>query len=343
MKKIILSAAAVIACSLGWAQYNSPWVYNISNASSGGYVGIGTKSTTTMTNTPVPAFNLHLHGTTGYSGPSNGGLGGPIYGVTTRIGLTNTTTQMGEFDGLVMRLSENHFTIQNQETYGNITLAVSGISFGLQPANGGRAFVGSSSINGTTFGQFNCVSSTDNGLFIRTMANGKYGLSIQSNAATDNAIQVIGTSFGTFPTFAVKANGATEIHTTSVTNSDNIFLVRNVALNKKLLQLSNDGVLKAREIYVDALWSDYVFEPNYNLLPLEEVQTYINENGHLPNVPTTAEMEKSGNNLAATDAKLLEKIEELTLYLLQQQEQLKLQNEQLLLMHQELETLKKGN
>jgi hypothetical protein len=65
-------------------------------------------------------------------------------------------------------------------------------------------------------------------------------------------------------------------------------------------------------------WADYVFAPGYHLTPLNEVSHFIRENHHLPNIPAASEVVKNGVNLAAMDAKLLEKIEELTLYLIAQ-------------------------
>ncbi|TDB67830.1 autotransporter outer membrane beta-barrel domain-containing protein [Arundinibacter roseus] len=64
-------------------------------------------------------------------------------------------------------------------------------------------------------------------------------------------------------------------------------------------------------------WSDYVFNTNYKLMDLNEVKNYIEENKHLPDVPSAKEMVKQGNDLHRTDALLLRKIEELTLYLLE--------------------------
>jgi len=63
-------------------------------------------------------------------------------------------------------------------------------------------------------------------------------------------------------------------------------------------------------------WSDYVFANNYKLLPLTEVEEYINANSHLPGVPSAEEVVNDGINVAKMDAKLLEKIEELTLYII---------------------------
>ena len=64
-------------------------------------------------------------------------------------------------------------------------------------------------------------------------------------------------------------------------------------------------------------WADYVFNKDYKKLTLTEVEKYINTNKHLPNIPSAAEMAIEGNDLHKTDVKLLEKIEELTLYMIE--------------------------
>jgi hypothetical protein len=76
-------------------------------------------------------------------------------------------------------------------------------------------------------------------------------------------------------------------------------------------------------------WADYVFKTDYNLIPLSEVETFITKNGHLPNVPSAEEVVESGIDVAKMDAKLLEKIEELTLYILQQEKRISLLESQI--------------
>lgn len=68
-------------------------------------------------------------------------------------------------------------------------------------------------------------------------------------------------------------------------------------------------------------WADFVFDKNYKLPSLESVAAFIKENNHLPGIPTAAEVEKNGIDLGATQAKLLEKIEQLTLYTIELQKQ----------------------
>lgn len=93
-----------------------------------------------------------------------------------------------------------------------------------------------------------------------------------------------------------------------------------------------DGI-RTEKVKVDVAtangWADYVFDKSYKLKTLEEVEKHIEEKGHLPNIPSTDEVMKNGLNLGEMDAKLLEKIEELTLYSIEQNKQLKTQSEEI--------------
>lgn len=71
------------------------------------------------------------------------------------------------------------------------------------------------------------------------------------------------------------------------------------------------------------IWPDYVFEKDYNLLSLEEVERHIKEKGHLPNIPSAKEVKKNGFSLGEMNRKLLEKVEELMLYTIQQEKRIK--------------------
>ena len=82
-------------------------------------------------------------------------------------------------------------------------------------------------------------------------------------------------------------------------------------------KLAVNGNIRAKEIKVETGWSDYVFYPTYKLLPLAEVAKYIKTNQHLPDVPSAGEVAKNGINVGETNALLLKKIEELTLYLIE--------------------------
>ncbi|WP_430405147.1 hypothetical protein [Fluviicola sp.] len=84
-----------------------------------------------------------------------------------------------------------------------------------------------------------------------------------------------------------------------------------------------NGMTRARKIKVDTqVWPDYVFESSYELMPLREVESFLKENKHLPAIPSQEEMKKEGIDLAEMNVKMMEKIEELTLYLIQQNKEL---------------------
>ncbi len=92
--------------------------------------------------------------------------------------------------------------------------------------------------------------------------------------------------------------------------------------------LSVKGRIHTQEVKVDlagAVAPDYVFYKDYSLKSLDEVERYIKDFGHLPNIPSATEMQKNGVELKKMSFRLLEKIEELTLYLISQQKALKKQ------------------
>ncbi|WP_165503546.1 hypothetical protein [Pedobacter hiemivivus] len=83
-------------------------------------------------------------------------------------------------------------------------------------------------------------------------------------------------------------------------------------------KLAVNGKIRAQEIKVEASpWPDYVFKSTYTLPSLREIENHIKENGHLPGIPSAAEVKANGIDLGEMNAKLLQKIEELTLYLIE--------------------------
>ncbi len=78
------------------------------------------------------------------------------------------------------------------------------------------------------------------------------------------------------------------------------------------------GTIRARKIQVDLNGADYVFEDKYKLMSLDKVEKYIKRNRHLPEIPSAKQMKKGGMGLGDLQTKLLAKIEELTLYLIEQ-------------------------
>ncbi|WP_459209730.1 hypothetical protein [Aquimarina rhabdastrellae] len=106
-------------------------------------------------------------------------------------------------------------------------------------------------------------------------------------------------------------------------------------------KLAVDGSIGAREIKVEVgTWSDFVFEKDYVLPTLKEVENHIATKGHLKDIPSAVEVEKNGIFLGEMDAKLLQKIEELTLYTIQQEKKISVQEATILQQQKELDELK---
>ncbi len=92
-------------------------------------------------------------------------------------------------------------------------------------------------------------------------------------------------------------------------------------------KLSVNGKIRAREIYVNnEAWADYVFEDDYVLLSFTELENYIYTNKHLPGIPNAAYIKENGLSVGETQQLMMEKIEELTLYIIR--------------LHKEIEALK---
>ena len=81
-----------------------------------------------------------------------------------------------------------------------------------------------------------------------------------------------------------------------------------------------DSILRAEEIIVETTGADFVFADDYRLRPLSEVEAFITENKHLPEIQSAQEMQEKGVSVSELQTQLLQKIEELTLYLIQQEQ-----------------------
>lgn len=132
---------------------------------------------------------------------------------------------------------------------------------------------------------------SQNGFAIADLTNGAQKLVIESG---------FGNSY--FPT------GGLGIGTTDIPSGYSLAVSGKVIAEEIKVQLKTD-------------WPDFVFRPDYNLLSLSELESYISQNGHLPGVPTAAEVEENAINLGEMTTILLQKVEELTLYVIELQKE----------------------
>jgi trimeric autotransporter adhesin len=131
-------------------------------------------------------------------------------------------------------------------------------------------------------------------------------------------VQITGAGVGTTSVGGPVAENWKEADGYLYNNSTNGVVIKGTGLDGNSLIVKGGVLSKEVNVKVEGSesWPDYVFKPNYKRMTLGEVEKFISINGHLPNVPSATEMAKTGNNLGQTDVKLLEKVEELTLYLL---------------------------
>jgi hypothetical protein len=266
-----------------------------------GNIGIGT-----LPSLALPNFNLHLHGTTDYlydnvanpipvasllelnqPGNLNNSTNKAMVnaGKTVAFGMTNTSTGFGINDGTEFRMTQNNFSVINREN-GNFTLGTKNAFMTFSNENSRVWIGGVSAPTSPLYAKYNLIS-PDNGIYIKSSSLGKYGLKVEVREAS-NALEVYNTS-STLKQFKVTGNGEVfaRRYTTTLNNIP-----------------------------------DYVFKEGYNLMSLNELKTYINTLHHLPNIPSEKEFQKDGVDIGELNRLLLEKVEELTLYILQLEERI---------------------
>ncbi len=106
--------------------------------------------------------------------------------------------------------------------------------------------------------------------------------------------------------------------------------------------LSVNGKIRSKEVKVEtANWPDYVFKPSYQLPSLSSVKTYIDQNHHLPEIPSEQEIVKNGLNLGQMNNLLMKKVEELTIYLIKKDEKDIDQQKEIDLLKKQVQQLRK--
>lgn len=318
-KKHFLLIGILAMGTASFAQQNTEWYHpSTSNETQAGYIGIGTKTTLNATNTPLPNFNLHLHGTADYIESGNVSSFNPQdppgtmilsqnksntnWGITTRIGLTNTLTGRSDMEGTVLQQSGLNFYLKNQsqgdlsiESQNDMIFSSGSVGFRLSWLENRAFFGGMASTSDSKFARFNLRGSGDNGLYIETNNATKYGLVVKMAGNDADAISVW--AQGTYDPIGLP--------------------------QLKSFKVTGDGEVFARK-YTTTLNNipDYVFEEEYELMTLEELRSYIQTERHLPNIPSAVEMEAAPVDLGEMNRLLLEKVEELTLYVLELEERL---------------------
>lgn len=240
-----------------------------------------------------------------------------------------------------------HYPVSNSDGldinwYGGIKLQTSA-GVGMQLLNNGNVGIGTSTPNQKLDVLGNILSGATNS------TEGINALAIRYEDGSINNWGSLRSSSSTYMGFGVKANntglgwlssnGTLDWVKTAITldNEGIKFLMKTnqqIALNSpvtmsevmKISPTGNallQGKFEAKELKVTLTpTADFVFDEKYNLPKLEEVEKHIKEKKHLPEIASAAQMEKDGVNIGEFQIKLLQKIEELTLYTIEQNKQL---------------------
>lgn len=332
-KKLFLSAWALFACSMGFAQ----WTDNGSTTYTNDNVSIGTS-------TPPASYPLYVDGTTYidngsltvesyqgqlflFSGGVGGGPGGG--GGSSSIGIKMSSSRTG------MNISERYsWNSSGSEYWGEIDYNNNEL---LYINEAGKIGIG------TTELETNAEITTNGDFYIK-----------EGGLTVENDISMLLTFNGGASGGPGGGGGASVLRVSSSSSRPGIkvsesfsWTTGNPTTYRGVISYNNQGIINLSEdgqaaigttnfhddyklaveggIITDelliadngsTLWPDYVFEEDYDLKPLEDVDQYIEENKHLPDVPSAAEIEEKGVNVLDMNAVLLRKIEELTLYVI---------------------------
>ncbi len=271
-------------------------------------VGVGT-------NTPKSKFDVEGGVSIGvnYSGTTGSPVNGAIIEGNVGIGTTTPTTKLdvnGEIKGTkasfpsALPNGTTFASALDQQIKSNILSAGT-----IVDANGSKTFnfidCPSSTFYADPWFWFSLQSRNDTARFVvNASQNGYVNLRVLNKIEQD-VFKVTEDGNDNVSLTMPKSNSFVGIGTTSATDGVDTF------------KLSVAGNIRANRVKVYTTWADFVFEKNYKLASLKEVEEHIQTNGHLKDIPSATVVEKSGIELGEMNKLLLQKIEELTLYVIQ--------------------------
>ena len=337
MNKNILSILAVIAavsvCQVLSAQ--SYWSMSGNSATSSNYIGttndvmfrIRTNDTTRMTfdgyktgiGTETPSANLHIHSIylpeliPGPIWPDGDGRE-IIESYENWFRMTSAATGTGDVDGFSIKQKRLEVTMQQFETGDFNIFGCNGKGMTILP--NGTLKIGNGAAHAMMhIGSYSASQSSIGTAYLGfNMMRISSSWSLQSNGLNNGGAVIWGNLNGDLY-FA-------NIPTSNRPSSEQIITNNSVNSHVNMILHSN-GMLQAREVKVTLTgWPDYVFDEGYKLMSLGETEQYIKENGHLPGVPSAQTVEDEGLSLGEMNARLMQKLEELTLYVIELQKQI---------------------
>jgi hypothetical protein len=281
-------------------------IYNANNPRSSltidqtGNVGIGTSN---------PGFKLHVIGQTGNSSAGIFQIDGAGAIASLRMGVSNDYAWLQSYGAKPLMINEIGNNTFLNPVFGNVGIGTTNPGFKFHVTGlAGNSSAGIVQIDGT-----GAIAS------LRMGVSNDYAW-LQSHGSKPLMINELGNNTFLNPVFGNVGIGTT--------NPD--------------AKLTVKGAIHTEEVRVDLDVSgpDYVFEKDYDLLSLSKLEAYINQNKHLPEVPSAKEMEENGMNLKEMNLLLLKKVEEVTLHLIEKDKQIKELSSKYDLLKQEITNLK---
>lgn len=270
------------------------------------FVGVGTTS---------PQQQMHINGNTLISGSGKALLFS-----------TSASTTDGNF-GIKYTGSGLNFYIPNNTNYlmyirnnGYVGIGTSSPTEKLEVSGNAKA----TNVTATSAVQSSTLTVTGNVTFNSLAGSSSKILTVGSNGLLSSAdMSEVGDGMGNhIATTNLNLNGKNIVGATNgtggiyVAQNGNVRIGAGTANPTKTLEVN--GAIRSKEVLVEvANWSDFVFDKDYDLMTLKEVESYIKENGHLPDVPSAKEVKANGVEVGEMNAILLQKIEELTLYIIE--------------------------
>lgn len=241
----------------------------------------------------------------------------PLFTIAQNVGI-GTTTLVAKLDvkGAGTTLSTNTLALRNSNgdtllrmrDDGRMGIGYNGTSYGRQVNIGGNG-INLFTANEIALG--GAIFPTDTSLILWSNSNANNYLVFQPSWGN--------TGVGTYtPNAKFHVNGAQLI------GNNNARIATGYSL-------SVDGKIMSEEstVLTSGAWPDYVFDDSYKLMPLEELEQLIRQQKHLPNIPPASVIEKKGIDLGDMNRRLVEKVEELTLYLIELKKENKSMSERL--------------
>jgi hypothetical protein len=323
--------------SVGWQTTND----NLSNTNIGN-VGIGTQ---------YPGFKLHVNGNGSFFSDTKIGyeqvLPGINYFNSSALQISTPTSQnyplgiennMLSLDGQSIQAYFRNIDDPSFSDYSNtlkLNPIAGNVGIGNSAANYSRL-----QINGSVGASVAMFGADKAGVSINA-DNPEVGFNYFYNGTTKTIKAGYGSLLGMYPSsgdmyFANFNGNQSTANFGNITGFQTVMTIKQngnigIGTTNPTHKLSINGSIRAKEIRVNTGWADYVFEPTYQLRPLKQVEQFIKDNGHLPDIPSAKTIQDEGLDVGALQTKMMAKIEELTLYLIEANKQIELLKNQTLI------------